>query len=227
MLTEDLLSQLLLMCELVPGTEWSGIMELVRVEGDVADESTELVFKASHAIMMSIDTPGNTSFNWDDPILFDRAIASPEGTMQMNVHSHHDLGAFFSDTDMRELRAKGEESFYIMLVVDNGTEDGRMNKWVAKAAWATQETHTKQISSFFGFSSREVKETVTVINELDLQLCLDSDAELANRVDTLEGRVPKLFNSIGSDAFFDDFIDPIDVKQGRPFGSYIPRSIDA
>jgi len=143
------------------------------------------------------------------------------------VHSHHDLGAFFSDTDMRELRAKGEESFYIMLVVDNGTEDGRMNKWVAKAAWATQETHTKQISSFFGFSSREVKETVTVINELDLQLCLDSDAELANRVDTLEGRVPKLFNSIGSDAFFDDFIDPRDVKQGRPFGSYIPRNIDA
>ncbi len=182
-MTEDLIGKLLLMCKTVSDTEWSGVLEVTKESGDLSDSDSEMVFKAIDFILMSIDTPGNTGFDWNDPILFDRSINAKEGTLFLNLHSHHDLGAFFSGQDLSELRDKAEDNFYLMLVVDNKGIDS----WKVKCAWPTDEKITKTISGFFGFTSKQIEEEVRVINEMDLDISCEEEGELTTRIEEIGG----------------------------------------
>ena len=120
------------LCTVISQVEWSGIL-LYDVEGNITDPKN-MVIHLKDIILMDKGTTAFTSYNFtekkrDQSGFVDRHIDYCEekeealGWRIGLIHSHNNMGVFFSGTDMAELKENApSHNFYLSLIVNNALD---------------------------------------------------------------------------------------------------------
>lgn len=140
-----------------PSTEWSGVL-FVTHEGTF--ENNDLVITCKDIYPMDLGTTGWTEFKMNEDVaaymaenieLFDCNIAL--------IHSHHSMGAFFSQQDDRMLQQEGNDTnCFVSLVVDT---KGQYVARITRKIQTKSEISIKRLGTsyeFFGDGSKTVKQ---------------------------------------------------------------------
>ena len=103
----------------VGATEWSGVLFYKLISGDIKDIK-DLVFKSDFiyprdigsATFTSTEASGDLSDAYD---IYEDGLECSNGL----IHSHHNMNAYFSGTDMQELRENAKiYNYYLSLIVN-------------------------------------------------------------------------------------------------------------
>ena len=140
-----------------PSTEWSGIL-FVTHKGTF--ENNDLVITSKDIYPMDLGTAGWTEFKMNEDVaaymaenieLFDCNIAL--------IHSHHSMGAFFSQQDNKMLQQEGNDTnCFVSLVVDT---KGQYVARITRKIQTKSEISIKGLGTsyeFFGDGSKTVKQ---------------------------------------------------------------------
>lgn len=118
-ITKEFKAQVDYLCSVIPNEEWSGILFYEVVKGDVMEE--EYVLKPKFILPKDKGTSGSTEYEFDVDII-DLYEVHPEleDLPMGHIHSHNNMGVFFSGTDDSEL-ANNASNFdrYFSLIVNN------------------------------------------------------------------------------------------------------------
>lgn len=140
-----------------PSTEWSGVL-FVTHKGTF--ENNDLVITSKDIYPMDLGTAGWTEFKMNEDVaaymaenieLFDCNIAL--------IHSHHSMGAFFSQQDDKMLQQEGNDTnCFVSLVVDT---KGQYVARITRKIQTKSEISIKRLGTsyeFFGDGSKTVKQ---------------------------------------------------------------------
>jgi len=127
-----------------PDNEWSGIL-FFKTEGDLEDIS-KMVFTTYDFVLQDIGSKAHTAFeNEEDLIDYFQADKELLKCRMGLLHSHNNIGVFFSGEDIDELRDNtASTDFYLSLIIGN-----KFNP-VAKIAFRGKTTTS-------GFQERTIK----------------------------------------------------------------------
>lgn len=163
--------------EKIKGLEWSGILLWNKTEGEYADPEN-LVLTANALHLMDIGTAAYTEYEYEPEDLFDMMNRYPQADpmhveneddrwIMGHIHTHHQMDAFFSGTDMEELRDNApNHKYYLSLIVNY------RNKFVAKLCITGKQEKTQIVTnSIFG-------KKITEIPEQNVIYYIDCDIEL-------------------------------------------------
>lgn len=118
-------SRIRTVCEVFPSTEWSGAAFYTYIYKDGKHGTTymeDAILKVVDFTLQDIGSAGYTeySLNGDTASYYAEHIDELVGCKICLLHSHHNMGAFFSDTDMSTLREQAEQCNNVLsIVVDN------------------------------------------------------------------------------------------------------------
>lgn len=159
----------------VGGTEWSGILVYKHTRGSIS-KMNNLVFKVSSIFLMDIGTGASTGFeyNADDVVaLYDDLDEAMESNIGL-IHTHHSMGAYHSNTDMKELEENTDKyNYYVSLVVDFKEE------YKCKIGFPSK---TKQITTSYVRNTVGDLVKVNRTVEKDIILLGDLDVGIQNNV---------------------------------------------
>lgn len=122
-LSKDCESKIRTACKVFPNTEWSGaaFYQYIRKADETTNmEETELMI--IDFTLQDIGTAGYTEYSLDKETAayYAEHIDSLLGCKVCLLHSHHNLGAFFSSTDISTLKEQAAQCNNVLsLVVDN------------------------------------------------------------------------------------------------------------
>jgi len=102
-------------------TEWSGVLLYTIDKGDISDP-TKLQITAKGMFPMDIGSPGYTEYDYDENTL-DMYDFYPDALKEEwrlgHIHTHHNMKAYFSGTDLQELRDNiDNHAYYLSLIVN-------------------------------------------------------------------------------------------------------------
>lgn len=173
--------------------EWSGVLVYEVVHGDINDpESFHVIAKG--IFPMDVGTGAYTEYEAGAEILdiYDHfPKASPEGSSRNpwrlgQIHTHHNMGAFFSGTDVDELKDNaGKYAYYISLIVDI------KGHYKAKVAFVAKRKTTSQTKFSYNTGRRwrhfleKKKEDVDALVTFDLEVTFQNDQWFKDRVEKL------------------------------------------
>ncbi len=163
-----------------PSTEWSGVL-FVTHKGTF--ENNDLVITCKDIYPMDLGTAGWTEFKMNEDVaaymaenieLFDCNIAL--------IHSHHSMGAFFSQQDDKMLQQEGNDTnCFVSLVVDT---KGQYVARITRKIQTKSEISIKRLGTsyeFFGEGSKTVKqeeaEPITKVIDKEVIEYFDLDIE--------------------------------------------------
>lgn len=110
------------MCKQVWNDEWSGML-FYETEGEFGHEGFKIT--AQELFPLDIGTQTYTEYQTSDPELIKFMMKNPS-VLRMkkgHIHSHNNMGVFFSNTDNEELSDNcGFHNFYLSLIVNNKNE---------------------------------------------------------------------------------------------------------
>lgn len=169
-LTPKVINQIMYLHANIGKTEWSGILLYDVISGHPS-KPADFVLKAEHIFLMDIGSAAFTEYETDGDIV--DIYNNIENAMDMkigHVHSHHDMGAFFSGTDNDELMENVDKhNYYVSLIVNFS------GNYVAKVAFLSEvETTTQMLyTDDHGELQKEKEETITktmIVTELKIAL---------------------------------------------------------
>lgn len=130
-------------------------------EGKFGEDDFKVTAKS--LFLLDIGTQSYTEYDPADPDLIKFLMANPEALMlkKGHIHSHNNMGVFFSGTDNEELvDNSGFHNFYLSLIVNN------RNEMCAKIAFkAKTQTDTTVTINFLDESGRDKKKKWTSSKE--------------------------------------------------------------
>ena len=100
-------------------TEWSGMLLYDVIKGNPSDPKN-FELKVEHIFLMDVGSMAFTEYETDGDIVevYDEIPEAMEMKMG-HVHTHHDMGAYFSGTDMDELMQNVDKhNYYLSLIVN-------------------------------------------------------------------------------------------------------------
>lgn len=177
------------------GLEWSGVLLWNFKEGSVTDPEN-LVLEAQALYLMDVGTGTYTEYEHNGQDLEDMFKQYPQSDPFENddedtrwimghIHTHHNMEAYFSGTDLSELRENAPNNkYYLSLIVNYA------NKPVAKLCVTGKQEATQIITkSIFGDKVENVPEK-TVIYYIDCDIEIPSvnfnvGDEFKSRVESL------------------------------------------
>lgn len=118
----------------IQGKEWSGILFFKQTGGKIEDLK-DLEFLATNVYLMDIGSETFTKYNMDKEIVKAYDLIGDDDLESLTgmIHSHHNMQAFFSGTDIQELKDNANSYFfYISLIVNTS------DKYVCKIVIPTQ-----------------------------------------------------------------------------------------
>ena len=167
-ITKDVRKKIDQMHDRIGSTEWCGFIFYEKVEGNISDPET-YVAKTTDIYMMDIGSHSYTeSDNHTDDVIsmVDRIPAYMENRYGL-IHTHHNMSAFFSGTDMQELHDNVHlYSYYLSLIVNF---DG---KWCAKIAKLIDVN-----SSSYTITEEDEEDVLIEIPEKKVMVTFDLDIE--------------------------------------------------
>lgn len=119
LITQKLQDQITYLCKEVWNDEWSGML-FYETEGDFGKEGFKIT--AQELFPLDIGTQTYTEYQTSDPELIKFLMANPHvrNMKKGHIHSHNNMGVFFSTTDNEELGDNcGFHNFYLSLIVNN------------------------------------------------------------------------------------------------------------
>lgn len=126
-ITNDFLNQVKYLCQKVSSVEWSGIV-YYNIKGSIKDPDN-LVITPKYIFPMDIGTSGFTSYepakDKEHNKFFMSILDEIEvGMRKGHIHSHNNMGVYFSNTDEEELinNAPTYTSYYFSIIVNNRME---------------------------------------------------------------------------------------------------------
>jgi len=132
------------LCRKINSVEWSGIL-FHTAEGDITKPS-EMVITLRDVYLMDIGTGAATDFEYDPDTIVSIFSSNPEfmDYRMALIHSHVNMGVFFSGTDTDELQDNaGSFDFYLSLIVNNA------GNRCAKVAFVAKEEKKSSIVTKF------------------------------------------------------------------------------
>jgi proteasome lid subunit RPN8/RPN11 len=157
-ISPSLQAQVLYLCSRINRDEWSGILLYDIVEGEIGEPGC--VIKAEELYFQDIGNSVYTEYEYNTEFV-QFMIDNPQylDMKKGHIHSHNNMGVFFSNTDNKELIDNSEfHNFYLSLIVNN------FNDMTAKVAFRASTKHS--ITSTFTFNdstgakrSRNLEET--------------------------------------------------------------------
>ena len=113
----------------IGNTEWSGILVYTIESGTIAQPKS-LIMEVKGIFLLDIGSPGYTEFGIGHHIMdlmeeLPNCETQPEKWKMGKIHTHHNMGAYHSGTDMGDLHDNAPNfAFYLSLVVDffDGTD---------------------------------------------------------------------------------------------------------
>jgi len=154
--------QINFLCKNIPDLEWSGNIYYTE-KGQINDADFEITVQYIH--LMKIDK--QASFEWEmDNSIIDLYIEHPEyETMSFGlIHSHCDMGVFFSATDIGELEENAKNYRYYLSVVTNNR-----GHYTAKVIRSTKEDITTNLLNRAGDSySLSITSNVLIENDCEI-----------------------------------------------------------
>lgn len=100
-------------------SEWSGPLFYKLKSGNLKDLK-DLVFEANFMYPMDIGSTAETGFDWSGEMIDAYGINSDAINSSIgHIHSHHNMGAFYSGVDDAEVRKNAPNfNYYLTLIVD-------------------------------------------------------------------------------------------------------------
>ena len=186
-----------------PSTEWSGVLFYTH-EGTFEDNS--LVVTCQDIYPMDLGTSGWTEFKMNEDVSAYMADNIELFDYDMGlVHSHHTLGAFFSNQDVKMIQQEGNDTnCFVSLVVDTR---GQYVAIVTRKIQTKSEVTVKNLGKsyeFFGEGSKEITHNGTettkviekeVIEYFDLEV---ERHEVPNTLDYLDDRFNEIVKKKGA-----------------------------
>ena len=184
---KEFVEQVDYLCHKIATVEWSGIL-FYEIEGDV-DDVKNLEVTLKYILPMHKGTGGSTEYDFDE-VYVDFRMEHPEGLNWLagHIHSHHNMGAYFSGTDDSEIHDNSEfHNFYLSVVVDNNL------KMVGKLGFrGKMEADLNYICRTKGAGDYNIKlkadEEVLFMRECEMNVVLpeiDIDKSFRERVDKI------------------------------------------
>ena len=118
-ITKELSDSIDILHNIIKNKEWSGVLFYNLKSGKISDLK-DLVFEAKYVYPMDIGTAATTEFDYSGELMnvFEIYPEAFECNTSL-IHSHHNMQAFHSQTDMKELEDNsGLYNYYISLVVN-------------------------------------------------------------------------------------------------------------
>ena len=171
------------LCKQLPRNEWSGpIFFTVEKQGNT------VTMKAKDIFLENIGSAGSTEFTPNSNSFFDYMLEKGYIGYQWGlIHSHNQMGTFFSSVDMGTLEEQGKENDTFLSVVTNNKSE-----YIAKIT-IRAKTSSNSIVNLFGEEIKGNDEQIQVIIK-DVQIELgyeDVDIEdVKNRFEYLSAHQP-------------------------------------
>lgn len=169
-ISKELQSQIMYLHNKVGDIEWSGILFHSVVSGNINDPEN-LVLKAEKIYLQDIGVSTYTDFEVNEKIIdfYDQYPEAMSWKMSL-IHTHHNMQAFFSGTDTKELHDNaGKYNYYLSLIVNHAS------KFCAKIAVAAKYNIEKANYTFKGFDGIETIESSG--SQQDVLMLIDCDIE--------------------------------------------------
>lgn len=176
-------------CNNIWETEWSGIL-FYEFSGSFEDNDLTIICK--DIFLMDVGTAGYTEFSIS-PDIIGYMADNPEllNYQQGIIHSHHNLGAFFSATDINTLEEEGKtRNHLVSLIVDN--KGSYVAAITRRSTVKSNITSTISYNSFnnkeFNYQESEEEEKVK-LEYFNLDIEFDSykmDSEYIDRLNQLK-----------------------------------------
>lgn len=124
-----------------PGKEWSGTLFYKHTNGKIEDLK-DLEFTATDIYLMDMGSEGYTAFKNSGEIVKAFDVIGDEELESLTglAHSHHNMTAYYSTTDIKELEDNAESYFFFISLVVNTAD-----KYVCKIVFPTT---TKTVSEY-------------------------------------------------------------------------------
>lgn len=181
---EHKISQL---CREIHNVEWSGIL-FYTPEGTFEDNN--IVIKCEDLFLMDIGSAATTEFEVTADVASYMLDNDLLDCKQALIHSHNNMKAFFSGTDVNTLKVEGAETpYYVSLVVNNAGE------YVAALTRRIIHKDTiKRVSSYTKFDGEDVvlKEDKLQDHNIDVEY-YDLKIEFEdNTINSIKSRIEEL-----------------------------------
>jgi len=176
-ISSELKSQIDLFHLIAGSTEWSGILLYNVTKGDI-ENPKDLLIETKAMFPMDIGTPGYTEYDYDERVL-DMYDLYPNALTEEwrlgHIHTHHNMGAYFSGTDLQELKDNiDNHAYYLSLIVN--FEGKYCAKLCVKAERNMTQKSTLKYSGLFSDKENDLtlnsekKESIVYSVDLDIEL---------------------------------------------------------
>ncbi|NCC41696.1 MAG: hypothetical protein EOM21_20230 [Gammaproteobacteria bacterium] len=178
----------------IQGKEWSGVLFYKQIKGDF-DKLSDLEFVATNIFLMDIGSGTYTNFENDGDVIdaFNKIGDDGLESLMGFCHSHHNMKAWFSNTDLEELKDNAPNyNFFVSLIVNT------LEEYVCKIVIPSETTSTHEhiIRDFNGKLKKvkqELKETILI--EGDLEVVIENKTTVPewveNRIKEIEDKKEK------------------------------------
>lgn len=175
-------------CSQVWNVEWSGTL-FFKYEGSF--DTNDLVIKCVDLFVMDIGTQAYTEFDMN-PDVINYMCENPDLLdCQMGlIHSHNNMAAFFSGTDISTLKEEGKDrNNFVSLIVNNaGTYVAAITRKVT-----TKKVKSVSTYSFFGEDAKEFIEETETASELLEYFDLSIEKEgVSNHFEDIQARLNEI-----------------------------------
>ena len=123
-----------------PGVEWSGLFSWSITSGgfNTMEEINQLVIKVDGIYPLSVGSSGSVYYKLDSEVLqcFIKNNINPLDKKFGTIHTHHSMGAFFSDVDQEDLfdSSKGYINYLSLVVDTKNTYKAAISKNISQAS---------------------------------------------------------------------------------------------
>ena len=118
LIPNKIISKITLAHRLIANVEWNGIILYRTVDNVPIDITKPNHFIVEDLVIVNIGTYGAFNYAADESMSLVNSSPYILDCLQGLVHTHHNMGAFFSGTDMDEIAKSVDMNVYLSLVVD-------------------------------------------------------------------------------------------------------------
>lgn len=164
-----------------PGKEWSGVLAYRTLDGNF-EELDDFDFEVIAIYLMDLGKGASTDFEYNEALANVYDICEEEYGYGLEdvktglIHSHHNMAAYFSSTDMSELKDNATKTNYYLSLVVNTDEN-----YAAKVAFGSSVLIKEEHTIYDDEGNPKVfvleKESATII-DLDLNVEIDNEQTL-------------------------------------------------
>lgn len=182
-------------CLKVYNVEWSGTL-FYKVEGEFDDKDNPLKVKVLDFFVQDIGTAAYTEFSQSPELvtyMCDNPELLEEDVFMGLVHSHNNMGTFFSGTDQETLRTEGgEKHHFVSLIVNNA---GKYTAAVTRKVSYNQSINEDLTYFSFFNKSKKLTRTRNVTTEEVEWFTLNINIEGSDSYKAFEDRIDELFKT--------------------------------